>query len=256
MRLGFIGTGTITEAFVLGLQHKGTPHQILLSPRSEAISSGLAERFPNVSRLASNAAVAKASDIVFLGMRPAQLETALDGVVFGQGRILVSFVAGLSIAELQALAPEAKVCRVLPLPMISRGQGPVLYFPALPQIAELLEGMGDVVLAGSEDELKTIVGVSAFMSSYFELQQTLVGSLIGQGVPIETASLYVRSLLAGLAGTAHLTSLDMQSALPGLHQTKGGLNERVRQHLLAAGWFDEPLKAFAGLTRFERKNLQ
>ena len=48
----------------------------------------------------------------------------------------------------------------------------------------------------------------------------------------------------------------MQADLPGLHQTKGGLNERVRKHLLAADWFDEPLKAFAGLTRLERKNLQ
>ncbi len=256
MKLGFIGVGTIGEAFVVGLQHKRAPYEILLSPRSEAATTALAARFSNVTRLTSNAEVAERSDMVFLAMRPAQLETALKGVRFRPQQILVSFIAGLPIAELQALAPSAKVCRVLPLPMIARGAGPVLYFPALPEVTALLAGMGDVLATASEADLKALVGTSAFMSSYFELQQTLVGSLVGNGIPPATASLYVRSLLAGLAGTALLEPLQTQPLLPALHQTKGGLNERVRKHLLAAGWFDEPLRAFAELESLPRKSLR
>ena len=256
MKLGFIGTGTITEAFVLGLQHKQAPHEILLSPRSETVSTALAARFANVTRLASNAEIVARSDVVFLAMRPAQLEDALDGISFRAGQIVVNFVAGLSMAELQALAPASKVCRVLPLPMIARGAGPVVCFPALAEITALLAGMGDLVIASSEAEIKTIVSASAFMSSYFELQQTLVGSLAARGVPLDAASLYVRSLLSGLAGTAMLEPLEAQPSLALLHQTKGGLNERVRRHLIAAGWYDEPLRAFAGLDNLARKSLE
>ena len=138
MKLGFIGTGTITEAFVLGLQHKHAPHEILLSPRSETVSTALAARFANVTRLASNAEIAARSDIVFLAMRPAQLEEALDGISFRAGEIVVNFVAGLSMAELQVLAPASRVCRVLPLPMIARGAGPVVCYPALPAVLKLV----------------------------------------------------------------------------------------------------------------------
>lgn len=52
---GFIGTGTITEAVVTGL---GKTHfqdtEIVVSPRSEAISARLAAENPNVSVAASN----------------------------------------------------------------------------------------------------------------------------------------------------------------------------------------------------------
>ena len=39
------------------------------------------------------------------------------------------------------------------------------------------------------------------------------------------------------------------------HQTKGGLNERVRAHLLASGWFDVPASALDETTRLNYKKL-
>ena len=71
MRIGFIGTGTISAAVVEGLQSLPDAPEIVLSPRSEATSIALAAKFAKVSRAQSNADAAKA-DIVFLGMRPAQ----------------------------------------------------------------------------------------------------------------------------------------------------------------------------------------
>lgn len=256
MKLGFIGTGTITQAVIVGLQNADNTNQIVISPRSEAISTALADRYPNVTRAPSNLAVAENADIVFFGMRPTQLETALEGVNFRNDQLVVSFVSGLSIDELQAIAPEARVCRVLPLPMIARGEGPVICYPAFPEITTLLTGLGEMIRASDEAQLKTLGTVSAFMSSYFQLQLTITGALAADGVPADLASLYVRSLFSALGQTGINTPTGAETALPGEHETKGGLNETVRKYLDGAGWFNEPQKIFSKLNSLTRADLE
>ena len=58
------------------------------------------------------------------------------------------------------------------------------------------------------------------------------------GAPPEEARRYVVSLLGMLADTARRTAPEDFGRLVEEHQTKGGLNERVRARLLAEGWFD------------------
>ena len=67
MRIGFIGTGTIAGAMVEGLSGLSAPPEIIVSPRSETISTRLAARFANVRRAGANAEAA-AADIVVLGI--------------------------------------------------------------------------------------------------------------------------------------------------------------------------------------------
>jgi pyrroline-5-carboxylate reductase len=126
---GFIGVGTIASAFIAGLRRTGNDSPIVLSPRSEARSVALATNFAKVRRAHSNAEVVADSDIVFLTMRPAQVEDALDGLRFRPDQTVVSFVTGLFLPDLAALAPDSQVARILPLPMIAEGQGPVICFP-------------------------------------------------------------------------------------------------------------------------------
>ena len=110
MTIGFIGTGTIAGAMVEGLSGLLQPPAILVSPRSEAVSRRLAARYGNVRRVDSNAAAA-AAGIVVLGMRPAQLGEAIEGLSFGADQIVLSLVAGLSLAELQKIAPRPRLAR-------------------------------------------------------------------------------------------------------------------------------------------------
>ncbi len=255
-RLGFIGVGTIASAFVAGLRHAGATDAIVLSPRSEATSRDLAERFSGVRRAASNAEVADASDIVFLAMRPAQVEEALEGVTFRAGQIVSSFVTGLSVPDLAAIAPLSTVARVLPLPMISKGRGPVICFPAVEALTALLSGMGDILVPQDEAQLRAMGGVSGFMSSFFELQQALADWLVMQGLSGRNANLYVRSMMAGLAETGRGTAFEDLEGLPAEHETKGGLNERVRHHLRERGWFGQPSLAFAGVQGIDRRKLK
>src|ERR1700754_2964523 len=105
MRIGFIGTGTISAAVIEGLQRLPAVPQIVVSPRSEKTSLALAAQFKTVSRAETNTEVATA-DIVFLGMRPAQLEEAMAGIDFAEGQIIASMVAGFALSEIRARWPK------------------------------------------------------------------------------------------------------------------------------------------------------
>lgn len=255
MRIGFIGTGVITKAFIEGMDRAGKNNPILVSHRSQTISRDIERRFSNVG-CASNAEVAANSDIVFIATRPTQVEEALAGISFDHRQIVISFVTGLSVIDLAKLAPRSATGRVLPLPSIARCEGPILCYPALPQILQLLQGMGHLVTPGSEEELLAMGSISGFMSTYFELQNSLITWLNQRGVRSEDSSIYVRTMLSGLANTAHLASETELGGLPAEHETKGGLNQRVRQALRDQGWFDQPGQCFDDILTLKRYSLE
>jgi pyrroline-5-carboxylate reductase len=236
MEIGFIGTGTIAGAMVEGLSGLPSPPAIHVSPRSQSVSTALAARFANVRRADSNAEVAEA-DIVVLGMRPAQLAEAMAGLRFRPEQIVLSLVAGLGLAELQKLAPAARLARAVPVPGIARGIGPVTLYPGLPELVALLKPLGDLFVVADEGRLN-MGGLSTFMSSYYELQARLIAAAVAGGAPPEDARRYAVSLLGMLADTARRVAPGDFDRLIEEHQTKGGLNENVRARLLAEGWFE------------------
>jgi len=240
--IGFVGTGTISAAMVRGLASADPGLRIVVSPRSESVSMALAQSLPNVTRAASNQEVVGQSDIVVLGMRPAQLTDALAGIGFRREQVVVSLVAGLSMAEIQNFAGSARAVRVVPLPGIEHRVGPITLYPRDPQIEALLAPLGDLVVAQSEDALH-MGGLSAFMSSYFEMQARLIDAAVAAGAPAADARTYVISLLSMLADTANRTPHDQLARLVPEHQTKGGLNEFVRGQLMQSGWYDTLAKA-------------
>ena len=149
--LGFIGAGAITDAVVQGLHAAGnTKHDIHLSPRSEARSRALAARYERVIREDSNEAVVAKSDIVFLAVRPQQMPE-LTGLRFRAEQTVVSFLAGTPIDQLRPfVAPATRLVRVLPLPCIGLGQGPILMMPSDPTVEALFDKLGYLIVLTDE----------------------------------------------------------------------------------------------------------
>ena len=253
MRIGFIGTGTISAAVVSGLQSLPNAPDVIVSPRSEAVSEALAARYPKVHRAGSNAEVATA-DIVFLGMRPMHLEEAMAGIDFKAGQIVASMVAGFSLADVQGRWPEATVCRFIPLPGIAHGKGPMATYPEVPEIVRLFTPLGDLFVAPDETRIH-FGGLNSFMSSYFELQRALIDVGTRAGISEPDARRFVVSMLGMLADTAQRTPANAFDQLVEEHQTRGGLNERVRAALVEQGWFDAPRAALNATTSLSYKKL-
>ena len=254
--VGFLGVGTIATAMIEGLRLSWPNLPIHLSPRSEAASRRLAAEHRRITRHDSNAEVVEASAIVFLTMRPPQLDAALQGLSFRSDQVVASCVAGTPLGDVAGLVAPAAVCRLLPLPMIARREGPLGLYAAPPAVLELLAGLGEVVAAPDEAVFDTFMAASASMSSFFALQAALTAWLQGRGATPEGAAAFVRSLHSALARSSRETAFDALSSLVAEHETPGGLNQRVRCELERRGWFGALGGALDGLSGVRRADLK
>jgi pyrroline-5-carboxylate reductase len=238
--LGFVGTGTLAEAVIRGLQQtEARHHRFLLSPRSEEKSRALAAAYTNTTREESNAAVVANSDIVLLGVLPKQIGL-LGELPFRENQIIVSFLAGVSVELLLAhVVPATRVVRMIPLPCIEYAKGPILMTPPDPTVEALFGPVGELVVSERESDLDTISIGSGLMSAHFQMQNTMVDWLRAKGIPDAQSSRFVRSLYIGLGELAFRDDRRDGSLPPAHYETKGGLNETARAYLNRVGWFDE-----------------
>jgi Pyrroline-5-carboxylate reductase len=239
LRFGFVGTGVLAEAVIDGLQAEGAERYAFhLSPRSEERSRRLAAAYANITREESNEAVVAASDIVVLGVLPQQI-AGLQGLPFRTDQIVVSLLAGTALDLLRPIVrPSTRLVRVIPLPSIRLRKGPIVMSPGDAAVEALFRGLGDLIVLDRESDLAATGVASGLMSSYFQLQNVAVDWLRSRGLPDAQASIYMRSLFAGLAEVALATDRAGEPLDPGHHETRGGLNERGRAHLMETGWFD------------------
>jgi pyrroline-5-carboxylate reductase len=246
--LGFIGTGAITDAVVQGLRAASrTEHDIHLSPRSEARSRALASRYERVSREDSNEAVVAKSDVVFLAVRPQQMRE-LVGLQFRSEQTVVSFLAGTPIDQLRPfVSPAVRLVRVVPLPCISLGQGPILMMPFDPAVEALFGKLGDLIVLTDETNFASVSAITGLMSSHFELQNIALDWLKTQKVPEGQAALYVRSFFSGLGAIGLASGRAGQPIDVGDYETRGGLNEAARIQLSGAGWFEQVRQALQAI---------
>ncbi len=241
MRLGFIGTGTITTAMVTGLCTAAeTPEHILVSPRNAERAAALAEAFQQVAVAKDNQEVIGGSDWVFLAVLPKMAQEVLSPLRFGSDQRIVSLIATLSAAELADLAaPASAIVRVVPLPPVARHLGPIAICPPDPEVAELLDRIGSAVEVEDECQLYALWSVTALMAPYFAQLAKTTDWLAAQGVEAAAASRYVGAMFHGLSVFGAEAGAEGYARLIRESQTPGGLNEQALEDLAAAGWYDE-----------------
>lgn len=227
--LGFIGTGTITEAMVRGL--KASPladWPVLLSPRNAETARRLAAELPGVQVASSNQAVAAGADILILAVRPQVAETVLAPLRARAGQEVISLVAGLDRSRIAAWmgCDPARVCRAVPLPFVAQCRDATPVFPPVPQALALFAALGRAIPVQSQQEFDLLAALSALMGSYFGLVGTAVHWAEGQGLHAPAARAYLGQLFANL-GRVLQDSPDDPTALRQHHSTPGGLNEQV-----------------------------
>ena len=159
---------------------------------------------------------------------------------FRDDQVIANFVAGIGPSQLAPLvAPAHRVAQLIPLPAIELGRGPLLICPAVEEVERAFAGLGDVIVWEDESLIRVFSCASAYMSSYYEVQNTIIAWMVSRGIDRDAASRYLLSELDGLAAVGKATPVDRLGELPGEHQTRGGLNERVHRTLGEQGWFDD-----------------
>ena len=203
-RLGFIGVGTIAEALITGMCAAGEQRAtFLLSPRNADIAKRLARRFSSVEVAADNQAVIDASDIIFLAVRPQVAADVLGALQFRRDQRIVSLIATFDVARLRKLvAPASTITRAAPLPTVARRLGPLTLYPPVPEIARLLEGLGQLVELQNESDLDAFWAVTGLMGSYFGWLDEIAAWLSRQNLEETQVRPFVAAMFEALAVTA------------------------------------------------------
>ncbi|MHB8270661.1 NAD(P)-binding domain-containing protein [Bradyrhizobium sp.] len=255
MRLGFIGTGAITEAMVRGLCGPGRYHNpIFITERTKNRSLLLASTFQNVITISSAQTVIDRSDLVILAVRPDQVRELTSSLRFRPEHRVISLIAGLKLDSLRSmLAPATALHRAIPMLPIESGLGPIPLYPPDDVLEALLGRVGRPILVENEDEFHVIACGSALMATFFEFIATTALWLQQHDVPPKEAARYATSLFHALSAM----TLDKDSgSLQDMSVeclTKGGLNEQVLLQLRQRDWFTSLHDVLGGvLTRLSQ----
>ena len=252
VRVGVVGVGTIAaapvEAILTGPRRGDV--EVVLSPRSPQRALDLDARFTAVRVAVDNQAVLDGTDVVVLAVLPRQVADVCAALRFRPDHVVASLAAGWPPSLLRDdVAPAGTVCQLIPLPMITSHAGPVVMFPEVPRVASVLKGCGEIVVLDDESDVLVLSCASATMSTYFQLQTTLVDWATGKGLCREVAADYVAALVQGLAAEGAGLPVDRLDSLAVEHETPGGLNEQVRRALTDAGLFAELTRQLDDLHR-------
>jgi pyrroline-5-carboxylate reductase len=232
MKLGFIGTGTITTAVIEGLiKSKAKVQQFNISQRSKKNSSYLKRKSGKVTVYSKNQEIINRSSIVFISLLPKQVKQELQKLQFKKGQIIVSFVSTLNIKSAKKLCtPVTKIIKAAPLPLALDRLSPTIIYPNHKVIKSLFEKIGTVVVAQNENQNNHFWVMSSFMATYASIVQTLKKYLLKNKVKNEDANKY------GMLFELNHKKFDLEKSVKSL-QTKGGINEELLKRLTKDKFF-------------------
>jgi pyrroline-5-carboxylate reductase len=229
-KIGFIGTGAITDAMVRGLLARPTalPH-VMVSQRSADISARLAVDFPQVIISGDNQAIVDGCDTVMLAIRPQIAEEVIRPLRFRDGQKVISVVAATSRESLlDWIGADVRLAQAIPLPFVARRKGVTAIYHADTDTAAIFNVLGNAVECETKAEYDLLAAASALMATYFGIMQTTTEWLAENGLPEEKARAYLAPLFAGLSEVAMLAGSKADfNEISREFATKGGLNEQV-----------------------------
>jgi pyrroline-5-carboxylate reductase len=245
-KLGFIGVGNMGEALVKGLiaSKAAAPSQILVSARRPERMRELVKLYG--VRSASNAEVARDSDVLVLAVKPQILDTVLRGIAqdLARDRLVISVAAGVPIAAIERrLQPPMRIVRAMPNTPATVGAGATAI--------ALGEHATDADLATAKTIFDS-VGLTVVLD---EVQLDAVTGLSGSGPA------YIFLIIEALADAGVKVGLSRRSALQLAAQTVFGsakllLESGQHPGLLKDGVTSPGGTAIAGLHTLEAGGLR
>ncbi len=250
MRIGFIGTGTISAAMIRGLRATDTQTPVILSPRSAETAQALATEAEATQIAPSNQAVIDHSDIVVLAVRPQILSDVLSTLTFRSDQIILSLVATVSVPQLRTqIGDGPELVRAVPLPFVEQRIGGTPVYPAHPEVLALFDKMGSAIAVHEEPHLDRILAASSIMGSYFETYASVMAWLAQDGISPDQARTYIEQVLAGLSASAQTHADTSYADLAVEFSTPGGLNEQMRTSLREGDVFERYTDGMDGLLK-------
>jgi pyrroline-5-carboxylate reductase len=217
--LVLMGAGKMGGAMLEGWLHAGLKGAALtvLDPNADKALGALASR--HGFRLNPPLADIAPPDVLVLGIKPQMLDAAAPALagLAGPGTLVISILAGKTIANLEARAPGARAfVRAMPnLPAsVQRGVTGLAASAAVTpaqraMTTALLSGIGQVEWVPGEEFIDAVTAVSGSGPAYvFFLVECLTEAGIAAGLPADVAARLARGTIEGAGELLHRSPLD------------------------------------------------
>jgi len=177
--IGFIGGGNMAEAIIKGVvrsQKSEVRRNILVSEPREDRRKYLARTY-GIKTTQSNKEVVTECDIIFLAVKPQNMEAVLDEIadVIADNKTVVSIAAGITLSYLQSKLKTGKIIRVMPnTPAIVQEGMSVLslygcfYGKELDMVKSILMSVGKVLVL-PEEQMNAVTALSGSGPAFIAL---------------------------------------------------------------------------------------
>ncbi|WP_102830714.1 pyrroline-5-carboxylate reductase [Bartonella bovis] len=230
MKIGFLGTGTISAAMIDGLMASAFEvHSIIVSSRNTQIAKRLSHDYDKVIIAESNQALLDNSDCVFLCLRNQAAEEILRTLRFHPEQLVISVLAMARAADVEKWINH-KVYRAIPLPFVAECKNLTPIYPDHPFLRTMFDKLGGTLVLESEDQFNLFMTAGSLMGVYFNFIETVHQWLVRQGVEKHQSANFLTMMFGNLSDEmrkmtkAHPIPIDF-ALLEKEFSTKGGTNE-------------------------------
>ena len=239
MKLGFIGTGQIAKATILGILGSDLKiDRIYVSQRNNNISRQLSKKSKKVSILKDNQEIINKSNWIFLSVTPNVGDKILKNLKFKSSQTIINFISTIGILQVRKyIKVKAKIVRALPLPPISLRKGPVPICPPDVKVKIFFNHLGTAVEISDEKLFTNFWCMTAMMAPYYEMLNTLSKWLSSKGLKKTDTQKYITTLFSAMSEDAVVNSKKDLKILIKNSQTPGGLNEQALNKLRKLGFY-------------------
>ncbi len=239
MNLGFVGTGQIAKATILGILSSNLKiNQIYISQRNKKISSLLSKKSKKIIVLKDNQEIINNSNWIFLSITPEVGKKILKNLKFKSSHTIINFISTIGISQLKKyIKVKATIVRALPLPPIALRKGPVPICPINKKVKFFFDHLGTAIEISNEKLFTNFWCMTAMMAPFYENLNTLSNWLSNKGLNKIDAQKYVTSLFFAMSEDAVINSKKDLRFLIKNSQTPGGLNEQALRYLNRSGFY-------------------
>jgi pyrroline-5-carboxylate reductase len=209
-RIGFVGTGQMGRALAGGFVRAGlvSPEQVIGCDPSAAAAEQFLAAIPDATVVASNSAVIADAEVVFLAIKPQQIESVLREIAAAGSHeaLFVSIAAGVPLAKLTRWLGSDRVIRVMPNTpcLIGKGASGYCAGPGASSEDRKLVGelLGSVGLATEIPEklMDALTAVSGSGPAYvYTFIEALSDGGVKMGLPRDVATALAAHTVLGAA---------------------------------------------------------
>ena len=161
----------------------------------------LHEKYPEiVSVAADNQEVVDRSDWVFAALLPKAAEDILKPLHIGPEKKFINLVATLSLKRIEEMFGQREILAdVVPLTFAANRFGPVVIYPDIPEVVDLMSHVGKPVPVDTPKQIAILRSTTGLMSAYYMLLTVIIQWCERNGLDEPSARAYITEFTGALS---------------------------------------------------------